>query len=238
MATNCPQHVKPRACRSAYVRFTSAWNSVRGNRLRSWLNMLENRVTGEPPWWWRVEACRPRHHHTPRRLTRSQTLIWTRVTWIIESTGKSRASGGCHPLYRQLQAGSPAALRRLSKSSECDGSRAQQSVRQIVAFDDTSKRFPAPEVTSHPEDPWKGFRRHPLSQHLTGGRSEDSGTRGSHQTLYDARLLADLPHTRSVHVQPGSLYTSYTLLPLHACLQASSTVVATLQLDGNGDHTR
>src|SRR5712691_4005701 len=80
MATNCPQHVKPRACRSAYVRFTSAWNSVRGNRLRSWLNMLENRVTGEPPWWWRVEACRPRHHHTPRGLTRSQTLIWTRVT--------------------------------------------------------------------------------------------------------------------------------------------------------------
>src|SRR5216683_7768347 len=79
MATNCPQHVKPRACRSAYVRFTSAWNSVRGNRLRSWLNMLENRVTGEPPWWWRVEACRPRHHHTPRGLTRSQTLIWTRV---------------------------------------------------------------------------------------------------------------------------------------------------------------
>src|SRR5216684_6888000 len=79
MATNCPQHVKPRACRSAYVRFTSAWNSVRGNRLRSGLNMLENRVTGEPPWWWRVEACRPRHHHTPRGLTRSQTLIWTRV---------------------------------------------------------------------------------------------------------------------------------------------------------------
>src|SRR5712691_4201809 len=84
MATNCPQHVKPRACRSAYVRFTSAWNSVRGNRLRSWLNMLENRVTGEPPWWWRVEACRPRHHHTPRGLTRSQTLIWTRVIFDIE----------------------------------------------------------------------------------------------------------------------------------------------------------
>src|SRR5712691_5282736 len=84
MATNCPQHVKPRACRSAYVRFTSAWNSVRGNRLRSWLNMLENRVTGEPPWWWRVEACRPRHHHTPRGLTRSQTLIWTRVVRDIK----------------------------------------------------------------------------------------------------------------------------------------------------------
>src|SRR5216684_2786082 len=94
MATNCPQHVKPRACRSAYVRFTSAWNSVRGNRLRSWLNMLENRVTGEPPWWWRVEACRPRHHHTPRGLTRSQTLIWTRVMEGIYLDGLKPAT--CH----------------------------------------------------------------------------------------------------------------------------------------------
>src|SRR5438128_5456546 len=49
MATNCPQHVNPRAWRSASVRFTRAWNSVRGNSLRSWLNMLENSRTGEPP---------------------------------------------------------------------------------------------------------------------------------------------------------------------------------------------
>ena len=33
----------------AYVRFTRAWNSVRGNSLSSWLNMLENPLTGEPP---------------------------------------------------------------------------------------------------------------------------------------------------------------------------------------------
>src|SRR2546425_7907746 len=49
MATNCPQHVNPRAWRSACVRLTRAWNSVRGNSLRSWLNMLENSLTGEPP---------------------------------------------------------------------------------------------------------------------------------------------------------------------------------------------
>src|SRR5207244_5577328 len=49
MATNCPQHVNPRAWRSASVRFTRAWNSVRENSLRSWLNMLENSRTGEPP---------------------------------------------------------------------------------------------------------------------------------------------------------------------------------------------
>src|SRR5256885_16124795 len=49
MATNCPQHVNPRAWRSASVRLTRAWNSVRGNSLRSWLNMLENSRTGEPP---------------------------------------------------------------------------------------------------------------------------------------------------------------------------------------------
>src|SRR5439155_419510 len=56
-----------------------ARNSVRGNSLSSWLNMLVNPLTGEPPWWWRVEACRPRHHHTPGWFTRSHTLVWTRV---------------------------------------------------------------------------------------------------------------------------------------------------------------
>src|SRR3989442_1566713 len=58
MATNCPQHVNPRAWRSASVRFTRAWNSVRGNSLRSWLNMLENPLTGEPPSCGSVGACR------------------------------------------------------------------------------------------------------------------------------------------------------------------------------------
>jgi hypothetical protein len=38
IATNCPRHVKPRAWRSACVRFTRTWNSVRGNSLRSWLS--------------------------------------------------------------------------------------------------------------------------------------------------------------------------------------------------------
>ena len=56
IATNCPQHVNPRAWRSACVRVTSAWNSVRGKSLSSWLNMLQNPLTGEPPvaWWCRT----------------------------------------------------------------------------------------------------------------------------------------------------------------------------------------
>ncbi len=28
---------------------TNAWNSVRGNSLSSWLNMLQNPLTGGPP---------------------------------------------------------------------------------------------------------------------------------------------------------------------------------------------
>src|SRR5437773_571739 len=81
MATNCPQHVNPRAWRSACVRFTRAWNSVRGNSLRSWLNMLENPLTGEPPSCGSVEAWLPRQHHTsgahpPSRAILDKSAIW------------------------------------------------------------------------------------------------------------------------------------------------------------------
>src|SRR5262245_55787372 len=72
MATNCPQQVKPRAWRSACVRLTSAWNSVRGNSLSNWLNMLQNALTGEPPVGGGVEPCRVPTSPYRRGLIRSQ----------------------------------------------------------------------------------------------------------------------------------------------------------------------
>lgn len=40
MAMNCPQQVKPRACRSALCWWTADWNSVRENSWRIWLKIL------------------------------------------------------------------------------------------------------------------------------------------------------------------------------------------------------
>ena len=88
-----PWHVETsQAWRSACVRLTSAWNSVRGKGLRSWLNMRQNRFTGAPlvvkvsKLWW------PPHHHTAggSSILRSN---WTRVLWLINHRDNPVAGG-------------------------------------------------------------------------------------------------------------------------------------------------
>src|ERR1700690_4426530 len=49
MATNWPQQVNPRACRSALCVCTADWNSKRENNCRSCENILVTRVKADPP---------------------------------------------------------------------------------------------------------------------------------------------------------------------------------------------
>ena len=57
------------------IRLTSAWNSVRGNGLSNWLNMLQNPLMGEPPVGWGVEPWSVSTPPYPRELIRCQRLI-------------------------------------------------------------------------------------------------------------------------------------------------------------------
>src|SRR3990167_6431133 len=105
IATNCPQHVKPRAWRSAYVRFTRAWNSVRGNSLSSWLNMLENPLTGDPPVLGGVEPWsvstppypRGAHPLSPQfDVMRTATRLWGYAHGERTITRPRLTGGPCH----------------------------------------------------------------------------------------------------------------------------------------------
>src|SRR5215471_6279150 len=49
MATNCPQQVNPRACRSALCWRTADSNSKREKSWRTCENILQNRFKAEPP---------------------------------------------------------------------------------------------------------------------------------------------------------------------------------------------
>src|SRR6516225_11547559 len=49
MATNCPQQVKPRACRSALCWRTADSNSKREKSWRTCENILQNRFKADPP---------------------------------------------------------------------------------------------------------------------------------------------------------------------------------------------
>src|SRR5215469_6805433 len=49
MATNCPQQVNPRACRSALSWRTADSNSKREKSWRTCENILQNRFKAEPP---------------------------------------------------------------------------------------------------------------------------------------------------------------------------------------------
>src|ERR1700674_4360379 len=49
MATNWPQQVNPRACRSALCACTADWNSRRENNCNSCENILLTRVKVDPP---------------------------------------------------------------------------------------------------------------------------------------------------------------------------------------------
>ena len=53
---------------AAWVRLTSAWNSVRRNGLSSWRSMRQNALTSGPPLRGGVEACRPQDDPTAGKL--------------------------------------------------------------------------------------------------------------------------------------------------------------------------
>src|ERR1700683_5358766 len=81
MATNWPQQVNPRACRSALCVCTADWNSKRENNCRSCENILLTRVKADPPSL--KSVAKPDDNLSeaqPFFGISFQIVIWTRVT--------------------------------------------------------------------------------------------------------------------------------------------------------------
>src|ERR1700683_108040 len=82
MATNWPQQVNPRACRSALCVCTADWNSKRENNCRSCENILLTRVKADPPSL--KSVAKPDDNLSeaqPFFGISFQIVIWTRVVW-------------------------------------------------------------------------------------------------------------------------------------------------------------
>src|ERR1700677_775096 len=82
MATNWPQQVNPRACRSALCVCTADWNSKRENNCRSCENILLTRVKADPPSL--KSVAKPDDNLSeaqPFFGISFQIVIWTRVTF-------------------------------------------------------------------------------------------------------------------------------------------------------------
>src|ERR1700683_3451021 len=80
MATNWPQQVNPRACRSALCVCTADWNSKRENNCRSCENILLTRVKADPPSL--KSVAKPDDNLSeaqPFFGISFQIVIWTRV---------------------------------------------------------------------------------------------------------------------------------------------------------------
>src|ERR1700691_579308 len=83
MATNWPQQVNPRACRSALCVCTADWNSKRENNCRSCENILLTRVKADPPSL--KSVAKPDDNLSeaqPFFGISFQIVIWTRVTLV------------------------------------------------------------------------------------------------------------------------------------------------------------
>src|ERR1700691_2652691 len=99
MATNWPQQVNPRACRSALCVCTADWNSKRENNCRSCENILLTRVKADPPSL--KSVAKPDDNLSeaqPFFGISFQIVIWTRVMKVVR-TRKRR------PMKRRLVGG-------------------------------------------------------------------------------------------------------------------------------------
>src|ERR1700684_3299189 len=88
MATNWPQQVNPRACRSALCVCTADWNSKRENNCRSCENILLTRVKTDPPAL--KSVAKPDGNLSeaqPFFGISFQIVIWTRVSSTTVSAG-------------------------------------------------------------------------------------------------------------------------------------------------------
>src|ERR1700678_4109401 len=87
MATNWPQQVNPRACRSALCVCTADWNSKRENNCRSCENILLTRVKADPPSL--KSVAKPDDNLSeaqPFFGISFQIVIWTRVVEVTVFT--------------------------------------------------------------------------------------------------------------------------------------------------------
>src|ERR1700690_3495769 len=105
MATNWPQQVNPRACRSALCVCTADWNSKRENNCRSCENILLTRVKADPPSL--KSVAKPDDNLSeaqPFFGISFQIVIWTRVIQNKQVAFSSKAHHGhlqaCRGLFR------------------------------------------------------------------------------------------------------------------------------------------